>query len=61
MTTLQPKSVKKKFKDKSFAAKVEREEINRALEIFGVDFADHVTDIIEGLKPHAAELRIGGQ
>ena len=56
--TLKPKSVKKKFKDKAFAAKVERDEIVHGLEIFGVDFADHVTDIIESLKPHAEELGI---
>lgn len=57
--TLKPKSVKKKFKDLKFAAKVEREEIGRALEIFGVEFADHVTEIVEALKPHAEELGIG--
>ena len=57
--TLKPKSVRKKFKDKSFAAKVEREEIDRALAILGVEFADQVADIIEALKPYAEELGIG--
>lgn len=59
--TLTPKSVKKKFKDRAFAAKVEREEIQRALEIFGVEFGDQVQDIIEALKPHAEELCIDGR
>ncbi len=57
--TLKAKSVKKKFKDKSFAAKVEREEVLRALEIFGVEFGEHVDFIIQALKPHAEELKIG--
>ena len=41
--TLQPKSVKKRFKQRAFAAKVEREEIEKALQIYGVEFADQVT------------------
>ncbi len=59
--TLEPKSVKKKFKDRSFAAKVEREEITKALEIYGVDFADQVREIIAALRLHAEELGIGGK
>lgn len=59
VTTLTPKSVKKKFKSAKFAAKVERDEIERALEIFGVEFAPHVADIIAALAPHADELEIG--
>ena len=59
--TLTPKSVKKKFKDKAFAAKVERAEIERGLEIFGVAFADHVAFIIEALKPYGEELGIAGR
>lgn len=57
--SLQPKSVKKKFKDKKFAAKVDREEIQRALEIYGVEFGDHVDFLIHALRPHADELGIG--
>lgn len=56
---LKPKSVRKKFKNLKFAAKVERDEIERALEIYGVEFADHVGDIIESLQPFAGELGIG--
>jgi len=58
--TLTPKSVKKKFKDKSFAAKVEREEIRRALEIYGIEFTEHVAFVIDALKEHARELEIQG-
>ena len=58
--TLQPKSVRKKFKDKAFAAKVEREEIMRGLELFGVELNEHVQAIIDALRPHAEELGIAG-
>ena len=35
MTTLKPKSVKKKAQDKSFAAKVERDEVSKGVELLG--------------------------
>ena len=53
---MKPNSVLKKFKDKAFAAKVEREEILRGLEVFGVELSDHVAFIIDALRPHAEEL-----
>lgn len=59
VTTLTPKSVRKKLKDKAFAAKVERAEITAGAEILGVELADHIQFIIDALKPHAAELGIG--
>jgi predicted hydrolase (HD superfamily) len=60
ISTLTPKSVKKKLKDKSFAAKVERSEISAGVELLGVDLGDHIAFIIEALNPHAAELGIQG-
>ena len=57
--TLKPKSVKKKLKDKGFAAKVERAEVNAGAEILGVDLGEHIQFIIDALKPHAVELGIG--
>jgi len=59
VTTLTPKSVNKKLKDKAFAAKVERSEIRAGAEKLGVELADHIAFIIETLKPHAVELGIG--
>ena len=56
---MKPKSVKKKFKDRAFAAKVEREEILRGCEIFGVELGDQIAFIIEALTPFAEELEIG--
>ena len=57
--SLTPKSVKKKLKDKAFAAKVERSEIRAGAELLGVDLSDHIQFIIDALKPHADELGIG--
>ncbi len=59
MGTLTAKSVRKKLKDKAFAAKVERDEVQAGAELLGVDLGAHITFIIEALKPHAEELGIG--
>jgi putative nucleotidyltransferase with HDIG domain len=50
------KSVKKKMKDKSFAAKVNREEITRGAEELGVDFAEHVDFVLKAMSSVASEL-----
>ena len=60
VATLTPKSVKKKLKDKAFAAKVDREIIRQGVELLGVDLGEHVQFVIDALKPHAAELGIEG-
>ncbi|MGD8376585.1 MAG: metal-dependent phosphohydrolase [Acidobacteriota bacterium] len=59
VATLTPKSVRKKLKDKAFAAKVERAEVHAGVELLGVDLADHIQFVIDALKPHADELGIG--
>ena len=61
VSTLKSKSVRKKLKDKAFAAKVERAEINAGVELLEVELADHIDFIIEALKPHAEELGIEGR
>ncbi len=61
IATLEPKSVKKKLKDKAFAAKVDREIIRSSVELLGADFDEHVRFVIDALKPHAEELGIGGK
>ena len=60
VATLKPKSVKKKLKDKAFAAKVERAEITAGVELLGADLTEHVQFIIDALKPHAEDLEISG-
>ena len=56
ITTLEPKSVLKKLKEPSFAAKVERPEITEGARLLGVELADHIAFVIGALRPHAEEL-----
>jgi predicted hydrolase (HD superfamily) len=55
---LEAKSVIKKLKDKGFAAKVERDEVYKGVELFGVELTDHITFIIDVLRKNKAELQI---
>jgi predicted hydrolase (HD superfamily) len=61
ITSLEPKSVKKKLKDKAFAAKVDRDIIRNSVELLGVDMDSHIQFVIAALKPHADELGIAGR
>ena len=61
LSTLETKSVLKKLKDKGFAAKVERFEIEEGARLLGVPLPEHVGFVIEALRPHAAELLLAGQ
>jgi putative nucleotidyltransferase with HDIG domain len=55
-----PKSVRKKLKQPSFAAAVDREELRRGAEELGVDFDEHVAFLIAAFEPKAAELGLEG-
>jgi putative nucleotidyltransferase with HDIG domain len=55
-----PKSVKKKLKQPSFAAAVDREELRHAAEDLGVDFDEHVAFVIAAMEEHADELGLRG-
>jgi len=57
---LTPKSVKKKLKQPSFAAAVNREEVVRGAEELGVDFDEHVRFVIAALEENADELELNG-
>jgi predicted hydrolase (HD superfamily) len=59
INSLEAKSVIKKLKDKSFAAKVERDEVYKGVELMGVDLNDHISFIITVLKNNKTELDIG--
>lgn len=58
ISTLTAKSVKKKLKQSSFAAKVERDEIAAGVELLGVELTSHIEFIIEVLQQHKDELNI---
>lgn len=53
---LAPKSVRKKMKDKAFARAVDREGMLHAAGELGVDFDEHIMNVIVGLRPVAPEL-----
>jgi putative nucleotidyltransferase with HDIG domain len=53
---MKPKSVRKKLKQPSFAAGVNRDEVARGAEELGVDFDEHVAFLIEAMGERADEL-----
>jgi putative nucleotidyltransferase with HDIG domain len=53
---LEPKSVRKKLKQPSFAAGVNRDDVYKGAEELGVDLDDHIRTVVEALKPIAGEL-----
>ena len=54
-----PKSVKKKLKQPSFAAGVNRDEVREGAEELGVDFDEHVAFVIGAMEGRADELGLG--
>lgn len=59
INNLTPKSVIKKLKQKSFAVKVERDEVYKGAELLGVPLSEHIAFIISVLQEHKEELGIG--
>ena len=57
---LEPKSVKKKFKDKAFAAKIDRGVIQKGADMLGMELTELITLCIKGMRDVADELGIGG-
>jgi putative nucleotidyltransferase with HDIG domain len=57
---LTPKSVRKKLKQPSFAAGVDRDAVRRGAEELGVDFDEHVAFVISALEARAGEVGLGG-
>ena len=53
---LEPKSVKKKLKQPSFAAGVHRNEVYAGAEGLGVEFDDHIRNVVAAMQPIAQEL-----
>ncbi|HMZ06143.1 MAG TPA: HDIG domain-containing protein [Anaerolineales bacterium] len=57
---LEASSVKKKWKDKAFAAGTNREEMEHAAKEFGVDVWEHVGNVIQAMRKIAPELDLVG-
>ena len=54
------KSVKNKWKDKAFAAGVNRQEIEHCAADLGVPLEEHIGRVLAALQEHAAELGLDG-
>src|SRR5438128_9690632 len=52
-------SVKKKMKQKSFAAAVKREDIEKGAELLGLPLDDHINHVIAAMQTVAGQLRFG--
>jgi len=53
---LEPKSVRKKLKQPSFASGVHRDEVYAGAELLGLDLDEHIRNVVTALQPIAAEL-----
>jgi putative nucleotidyltransferase with HDIG domain len=56
LSDMEAKSVKKKWKDRAFAAGVDREEIEKAAAEFGVELWEHVNNVILAMREIAPQL-----
>ena len=56
LAEVEVKSVKKKLKQKAFAAQVDREDITAGAEALGLDLEMHIAHVLEALKGKAADL-----
>src|SRR5918996_6192862 len=53
---LEPKSVRKKLKQPSFAAGVHRDEVYAGAELLGLELDEHIRNVVAALQPIAREL-----
>jgi putative nucleotidyltransferase with HDIG domain len=53
---LEPKSVKKKLKQPSFAAGVHRDEVYAGADLLGLELDEHIANVVAALQPIAGEL-----
>ena len=53
---LEPKSVKKKLKQPSFAAAVHRDEVYAGADLLGLELDEHIRSVVEAMQPIAPQL-----
>jgi putative nucleotidyltransferase with HDIG domain len=53
---LEPKSVRKKLRQPSFAAGVHRDEVYAGAELLGLELDEHIANVVAALQPIAGEL-----
>jgi putative nucleotidyltransferase with HDIG domain len=56
LDSLEPKSVKKKLKQPSFAAGVHRDEVYAGAELLALELDEHIRNVVAALQPIAGEL-----
>jgi putative nucleotidyltransferase with HDIG domain len=57
---IKAKSVKKKFKDKSFAAKIDRQVILQGAQFLDMELSELISEVIAGMKPAAEQIGLKG-
>ncbi|RPJ74132.1 MAG: HDIG domain-containing protein [Acidobacteria bacterium] len=57
---LEASSVVKRMKDKAFARAVSRDDLKKGAEELGLPLAEHITNVIAGMREHADELGLRG-
>ncbi len=57
---IKAKSVKKKFKDKSFAAKIDRQVILQGAQFLDMELLELISEVIAGMKPAAEQIGLKG-
>jgi putative nucleotidyltransferase with HDIG domain len=60
LADLEASSVKKKWKDRAFAAGANRDEISKAAQEFGIELWEHVGNVILAMRTIAPELGLAG-
>ncbi len=60
LAEVEPKSVRKKMKDKAFARNVSREDIVKGAAELGVDLDEHIRFCVEAMQEIASELGLAG-
>jgi len=61
LAEVEPKSVRKKMKDKAFARAVNRGDITEGAAEMGVDLDEHIAFCVDAMRSVAAELGLAGQ
>jgi putative nucleotidyltransferase with HDIG domain len=54
--TLEPRSVRKKLKQPSFAAGIHRDEVYAGADLLGLELDEHIANVIAAMQPIAGEL-----
>src|SRR5512143_3411835 len=57
---LEASSVVKRMKDKAFARAVNRDDLKKGAEILNIPLAEHITNVIAGMREHADALGLRG-